>query len=148
MASVLRLAGMTAHCHNTFFDKEEEDHIWIPDIAKRKWIIVTSDKGIETDPVNRSAVLNSDAIVFILEDGTSRAANWAASIIVSRNMIYEAVMNHKAPFFMTISKETGFLVRGLRRPSIIPDSKTGETMVIHASTNDIKEEIEARPVSS
>ncbi len=79
MAEILRWAGMNVICHNEHFSPEEEDHVWIPQCAKNGWIIVTSDKGIETDAINRAAVMESQAAVFILEDNTSRAANWAAS---------------------------------------------------------------------
>jgi hypothetical protein len=144
MADILRSAGLKVVCHNDHFEQEEEDHVWIPRCARQGWIIITSDKGIETDPINRGAVMDSKAIVFILEDGCSRAASWAASLIVSRDRIYQAVINHPPPFFMTVSRQTASLVKQLRRPCPVPDSATGATMLIHASSNDIEMEIAAK----
>ncbi len=131
MPEMLRSVGLRVECHRDHFDPEEDDHIWIPQCAANGWIIVTSDRGIETDPANRQSVFDSKARVFILEENNSRAGCWAAAIIVSRTRLYQIVLNNEGPFFMDVSKETSMLVRSLRRPCLKPGSDSGETMIIH-----------------
>jgi hypothetical protein len=131
MPSMLRSVGLQVKCHRDYFQPEEEDHIWIPQCAANGWIIITSDKGIENDPVNRQAVLESKARVFIMDDNNSRAGCWAAAIIVSRTRIFQIVFDNDGPFFMDVSRETSMLVKTLRRPCLKPGADDGATMIIH-----------------
>ena len=132
MVEFLREAGIKVEPHRDHFSPEEEDHVWIPQCANHGWLIVTSDKGIETDPINRASVLESKARVFILQDGNNGPSHWAASIIVSRARIYDLVRVHEGPFFVDVFRETRLMVKNLRSPWLKPDSPTKETIIIHA----------------
>lgn len=112
----LREAGFTVECHSTLYtDNTIDDHVWIPECTTKGYIIVTSDKGIETDPINRRAVINSQARVIIV-DNRGKTINKAASLIVSRTKIYTTVQSHRGPWYMSISLTTGLLVDGPRIP--------------------------------
>ncbi len=111
------MTGLKIECHSPHFDNEEADDVWIRECAKRGWVIVTSDKNIENDPINRQAVVDSKARIFFLEEGTVRAIFWAAAIIVSKLRIYEIISLNIGPFFANIRKETGFLVGQIRQPT-------------------------------
>jgi hypothetical protein len=88
----------------------------VREVAKRGWVIVSSDKGLETNALNRLAVEESGAVVFLLEEKNSRAEFWAAALLVSRTRIYEIVLKHKGPLFATVKRETRTLVVDPRRP--------------------------------
>lgn len=114
LASLLAAAGIPHRCHSAFFPPDAPDDQWIPECARNDWIIVTGDKRIETDPINRQAVINSRARMFLLDEGGSRAIGWAAALIVSRTRIYEIVREYDGPFFATITRETSRLVSPVR----------------------------------
>lgn len=113
----LRRAGLKVECHSAYYQAEELDDFWIRECARKGWLIFTSDKGVETDPPNRTAVIESKAKVFILQEGGARAICWAAAILVSRRRIYELADEHKGPFYVNLHRETGFLATKLRFPS-------------------------------
>jgi len=113
---LLRKAGLIVECHSSYFKQEEDDDVWIKDCARRGWVIVTSDKQIEHDPVNRQAVIESAAKVFLLQENNSRAVIWASALVVSRIRMYEIINDTKGPFFADISRETGHLVGAPRKP--------------------------------
>jgi hypothetical protein len=117
LPELLRLAGFTVVCHVPTFDKEEDDDVWIRECAKRGWVIVTSDKNIETDPVNRLAVIESEARIFFLNEGGCRAILWAAALIVSKEKIWQIVLSTKGPFLANVARETPFLVTNVRNPN-------------------------------
>jgi predicted nuclease of predicted toxin-antitoxin system len=108
--SALDKAGISHNYHTQHFPGDKPDHEWIPIAAKNNWLIITKDKNIEFDPVNRQAVIESGARVFIMDHGSIRAIYWAAALIVSRKRIYEIVRVYDGPFFSTISHETRGLV--------------------------------------
>jgi PIN like domain len=106
LPDLLKRVGMQIEVHYDYFSAEEDDEFWIAECAKRDWAIISGDKGLERDPVNRKAVIDSGAKVFLLTDTHSRVEVWAAAIILGRRKMAELVHKLDGPFFATISKES------------------------------------------
>ena len=88
MPELLKKAGLRVICHSDkFTDDKTADPIWIERCAAEEWVIVTGDKAIETDPINRQAVIDFKAKVFLLDENNSRAVEWAAALIVGRRKL-------------------------------------------------------------
>jgi hypothetical protein len=117
LPGLLRMAGLKIECHLSHFPGEEPDDVWIRECARKGWIIFTSDKNIENDPLNRQAAIESEARIFFLDDGNTRSVFWAAAITVSKERIYSIISTTKGPFFANITRETGVLVREVRTPT-------------------------------
>jgi len=79
-------------------------------------IVVTADKALETDPINRQAVIDCKVKVVLLEENNSRAVEWAAALIVARRRIVEVLGECDGPFFITVRKNSHALVSKMRRP--------------------------------
>ncbi len=124
MPQLLQEAGITVQWHSQRFTDTTQDDVWIRDVAKQGWIIVSSDKGLETDPDNRLAVIESKAKVFILEENNARAVHWASALIVSRDRIYEAVNDNEGPFYMNVLRKSTSLVWKFRVPSVEDSAAT------------------------
>lgn len=92
------------------------DPIWIERCASRDWVIVTGDKAIETDPVNRQAVIDFKAKVFLLDENNSRAVEWASAIIVGRRKLVSTAYENDGPFFASVKKNSNGLISKVRRP--------------------------------
>jgi hypothetical protein len=103
-AKLLRDAGISVEVHKRYFLADAPDPEWIADCTRRGWAIVSGDKGIEYDGVNRRAVATSRAKVFILADTTSRCVDWAASLVIARQKILKIVEDNEGPFFCTVEK--------------------------------------------
>ena len=117
MPELLRKAGLRVVCHSDeFADDMTADPIWIEHCAAKEWVIVTGDKAIETDPVNRQAVIDFKAKVFLLEENNSRAVEWASAIIVGRKRIVITAKDNDGPFFASVKKNSNGLVSKVRRP--------------------------------
>jgi hypothetical protein len=103
---VRMLRGIDAHiqCHGTYFRQDEDDHIWIPTVAQKGWAIITGDKGIENDGINRQSVIDAKAKVFLLDDSNSRGAEWAASLVLAHRRIMRIAERNNGPFYCTIRK--------------------------------------------
>jgi len=127
MPAILKEAGLNVRWHSAegFPAKELNDVAWIRSVANKGYIIVTSDKTIETDPNERLAVIESRAKVFILDEGNSRAVHWAAAIIVSKDKIYEAVRDNEGPFFMNVTRKTYSMVYRFRVPELEAANTSG-----------------------
>jgi hypothetical protein len=113
MPAALRDAGLHVVAHSEHFPHNEPDHLWIPACAAQGWIIVTADQRIETDPLNRQAVIDSRARILLLSENQHRAIAWAAAIIVSQRHIYERILSVDGPCVLPL-KLTGNLTGPLR----------------------------------
>jgi hypothetical protein len=120
MPMILKEAGLNVRWHSAegFPTTELNDVAWIRTVASKGYIIITSDKKIETDPIERLAVIESKAKVFILDEQNSRAVHWAAAVIVSKDRIYEAVRDNAGPFFMSVVRKSSSMVYRFRVPEI------------------------------
>ena len=128
MPTILREAGLNVRWHAAegFPAGELNDVAWIRAVTSKGYIIITSDKTIETDPIERLAVIESKAKVFILDEKNARAIHWAAAIIVSKDRIYEAVRDNPGPFFMNVVRKTSSMVYRFRVPELeAPADKSG-----------------------
>jgi len=63
LADALHQRGRLVHMHNEVFPDRTPDRIWIPDVAKRGWIIVTRDKRLQTRHIEWMAFLRARARV-------------------------------------------------------------------------------------
>jgi hypothetical protein len=103
-AKLLRDLGVSVEVHKRYYLPEEPDPSWIADASGRGWTIISGDKGIEYDGVNRYAVTTAKAKVFILADTESRGAEWAASLVMARHKILQIASEHSGPFYCTVEK--------------------------------------------
>lgn len=101
---MLERMGFEVELHNSYFVHDELDDKWIPEVAGRKWAILTGDKRISVDPVNRAAVMSSKAQVIIVSDTNSLPEQWAASIIVGRLRLLELLDKHSGPVFIKVGR--------------------------------------------
>lgn len=117
MPDLLRKAGLRIVCHSDeFTDDMTADPIWIEHCANRDWVIVTGDKAIETDPINRQAVIDFKAKVFLLDENNSRAVEWASAIIVGRRKLVSVAHDNDGPFFASVRKNVAGVIAKIRKP--------------------------------
>jgi hypothetical protein len=88
--------------HRTLFSPDAPDDEWIPICAEQNWVIVSGDKGIIRDGINRKAVEISKAKVFLLADTDSSGAEWAASIALGARKIFRLARANDGPFYCKV----------------------------------------------
>lgn len=120
LPQMLREVGLRVECHSEHFPDEKviPDPEWIQLCGLKGWIVVTGDKAIEHDPINRQAVIDSKAKVVMLEENNSRAIEWASAITVSRKELLRIVDEKPGPFIVSLRKESAQLVVNFRSPIV------------------------------
>ena len=63
LADALHKRGRLVHMHNQVFPDRTPDRVWIPEVAKRGWIILTRDKRLQTRHIEWMAFLRAKARV-------------------------------------------------------------------------------------
>ena len=102
---LLERMGFEVELHKNYFVDDADDDQWIPEVAARQWVILSGDKRLSVEPVNKDAVKASKAQVLLVTDTNSLSEQWAASIIVGRRRIQELLEKHPGPVFIKIGKD-------------------------------------------
>jgi len=63
LADALHQRGLIVQMHRQMFPDGTPDHIWIPDVAARGWIIVTRDRRLQARHLEWMAFLRAKARV-------------------------------------------------------------------------------------
>jgi PIN like domain len=105
-AKLLRDLDVNVEVHRRHYRPSAPDPEWIADATKRGWVIISGDKGIRDDGVNRHAVIKARAKVFLLADTNSRGAEWAASLVMARKKILRIADQNNGPFYCVVEKGT------------------------------------------
>ncbi len=103
-AKLLRDLDVNVEVHRRHYRPAAPDPDWIADATSRGWVIISGDKGIREDGVNRYAVIKARAKVFLLADTTSRGAEWAASLVMARKKILRIAEQNNGPFYCVVEK--------------------------------------------
>jgi hypothetical protein len=119
--------GFDVHAHKELFKDDEDDHIWIPDIAARGWVIFTSDERISRDPVNVRAVLDSKAQVIMTSDNNKLPEMWGAAFTVGRIRLKELLDGNPGPVYIQLTSTARDHVRQTKQHITHPSfaSQTG-----------------------
>ena len=65
VAEALRNAGATVHIHDDHFAPDEQDAVWISDVGKRGWVVLTKDSRIRYRETERVAVAQAGVPLFV-----------------------------------------------------------------------------------
>jgi len=88
--------------HGDHFKSNCPDDVWIPECAKKGWIVLSCDKAIRRSPKLCEAVERSRAKVFFMGKGGRRGEDYMAVIGTARHRILRMAKNNAGPFFARI----------------------------------------------
>lgn len=99
---ILREAGIVVHTHNQNFAHDAPDTEWIPQVAQRGWIILTSDAAIRRNPLERDAVLTSGATLLVLVGANAKAEELARNFVNTQAAIETFLASEPPPLIAKV----------------------------------------------
>ena len=105
LRSVLIQAGFKVKIHDDHFKRDEEDYVWLAEVSKRSWIVLTKDQRLRYRPLEIAALRTNNARVFILIAGNLKGSEIAATFEAALPRIRRVLANHFGPFIARISKD-------------------------------------------
>lgn len=103
---ILRSAGLTVHAHDDHFPDDEQDESWLPVVAARGWIVLSSDRRVLSRPLQVEATMTSGAAVLILVGGSMKSADRARNFVNSYAKVAEFVAGHAPPYIAKVYRPT------------------------------------------
>jgi predicted nuclease of predicted toxin-antitoxin system len=102
IVETLRTAGLKVEIHDDHFSKDALDTDWIPEVAKRKWIILTKDAKISKNQLERLAVASAKVKMFILASQQLSGSQMADIFETAIPSMYELISRNSAPFIAKV----------------------------------------------
>ena len=109
---ILERTGIQVEQHKQHFGQGVADEIWIPEIARRGWVIVTCDENTRFTKTQVQAIIRSKASVIHMVNGKNATHPvLATNFVNSVKKIHSFTEEHEAPFIgvlMRPSKQDDF----------------------------------------
>lgn len=99
----LRCAGATVEVHDDHFPNSTPDQIWLKEVGRRGWIVLTADKRIRYRSLERDALLAAGVQAFVLTSipGPEMGAIFVAAL---RRMEAMCASHGSRPFIAKVSR--------------------------------------------
>ena len=104
VAAALEAAGAEVRLHSDYFAHDERDEVWLPEVAREGWVILTKDKAIRRRPIERNALIASGARTFVLTSGNMRGDEMAQVLIGHLRRMERVVARTKPPFIAIVTR--------------------------------------------
>jgi predicted nuclease of predicted toxin-antitoxin system len=104
IASALRTAGYSVEVHDDHFPSDAADTVWLSEVSRRGWVVLTKDKRIRYRASELNAVSATKARVFTLTAGSIQAQEMADIFILAMPKIRAFVVNNQPPYIVTINR--------------------------------------------
>lgn len=102
LPDALVLAGLAVERHDSHFQPDTPDEVWIPKVAERGWVIVSGDKRILRRPQEVSALVESRARMLILVGNHAPADELANNFINTLPKIEELLGSLEPPVVVRV----------------------------------------------
>jgi predicted nuclease of predicted toxin-antitoxin system len=100
----LRAAEVSLELHKDHFAPDAADTEWLPAVAERKWVVLTRDKHVKRNALERQCLLLPGARSFILTGGNMTGEDMAAVLLKHMRRITKIARKHPAPFIATVNR--------------------------------------------
>jgi PIN like domain len=108
---VLRQHLIPHQRHGAYFAAGTEDAVWLPFVGQKGWILLTKDKRIRFNQLEKAAVRRHRVREFYFSSGNYTGAEMAAILVSALSKMIKACKKYNPPFIASISKSGDIAVR-------------------------------------
>lgn len=104
-AAILGGAGLSVEWHDDHFPQKTPDEVWLREVTRRGWVVLTHDKKMRYTSRIRDEILGSGARVFIIRSARLTASQLAQVVVNSRTRVTRFLARHPAPFIAKVLRD-------------------------------------------
>lgn len=104
VAAALSSVGALVEIHDDHFATDALDTEWLPEVARRNWIILTKDEKIAYRTLEQVAIAQSNARVFVLVSGNLSGLEMGQAFGKALTAMERFVEKHPSPFMAKVYK--------------------------------------------
>jgi hypothetical protein len=112
LREALRALGARVEIHRDYYVDDEDDQVWLPEVAAKGWVIISQDQFNELE---REAIRNAGGRAFLIVEGSMTSGEHAAMVVGAMRRMLRMLDAVPAPFIARIYRA--------RRILLIPHKK-------------------------
>ncbi len=90
--------------HLSHFKQDEDDIVWLPQVAARNWVLFTKDKKLRKRPNERALLLEAGLRSFILVSGQLNGQQMAEAFVTAMPHIRKILTTQPPPFVARVER--------------------------------------------
>ena len=110
VAQALRVAGARVKAHDDHFPQYATDVEWLTAAGRQNWVVLSKDKQIRRNPLERAAIVNARVKAFFLTHQGMSGPEMAEVFVNALSQLTSKAIAQPGPFIYTVSR-TGVLAR-------------------------------------
>jgi hypothetical protein len=103
--------GVKHERHGQHFDPGTEDSVWLPFVGKQGWILITKDKRIRFNELEKAAVLRHHVREFYFSSGNYSGVEMAEILVAALRDMIRICRRYDPPFIASIAKSGAVSLR-------------------------------------
>ncbi len=100
----LRTAGVRVELLIDHHPRGTADALWLPDIGRRGWVVLTKDKNMKRRPAEQLAVVRNGVRAFSLTTGDLTGPEMADAFLRAMPSIRRLLRRHPGPFIASVTR--------------------------------------------
>ena len=104
VAEMLRSAGARVEVHLDHFPGDMLDVEWIPDVARRGWVLITKDQNIRRNPLERETYRAAELRGFVATGKDMNANELGELLVRCLAGMVRRTAGRRGPFLFAISR--------------------------------------------
>ena len=99
LRSALQAIGARVEIHRDYYKEDEDDQVWLPEVAAKEWVIISQDQFNELE---RQAIRNAGGRAFLIVEGSMSAVEQVSIVIGAMRRMLRILKATPAPFIARI----------------------------------------------
>ena len=108
VADALRAAGAHVEVHIDHFEQNAPDTQWIPEVGRRRWVLITKDQNIRRNPLERHAYEAAQLRGFVVTGKDMSGPELAELLVRCLPGMARRVLGRRGPMLFSISRSGVF----------------------------------------
>jgi hypothetical protein len=100
----LRDIGETVEIHDDHFAPDARDEVWLAEVGRRGWIVLTKDDRIRYRVTERTALTSANVRAFVLTSTQMQGSEMVAAFLKALPRMKRLLTNRPAPFIARVSR--------------------------------------------
>lgn len=111
LATALRATGAKVQRHREHFRGEAPDEEWLPAVGRRGWVVLTNDKSIRRNQLERDALIVAGVKAFVMTTGNLSGEEAATVWVRHLSKICNLSICKPAPFIAHVTRNSVRIMR-------------------------------------
>ncbi len=103
LAERLRAQGFAVEMHDDHFAIDATDTTWLTDVGRRGWIVLTKDKAIRRNALEREALVSSNVACFMLGRGDLSSDQMVTAFVAAMPRMQRVLRRSEPPLAASVS---------------------------------------------